>query len=181
MAWTTPLTAVAGAQLAAAQWNASVRDNLNATCTGLATAAGYIPVSTGTNAVAMRQVKGATVSTSSTTSSTAYTNLAATVGPTVTVTTGTQALVWIAAGMSTDTTNAAILASCVVSGASSIAADDTFSITLDGVVANNTMRYGSAHLFTLTAGSNVFTMVYRTGSGATVGTFGQREIIVLPL
>src|SRR3712207_4741779 len=91
MAWATPLTAVSNAILSAAQWNASVRDNLNETGPAKATTAGRILVTTGANGIAERAVSSATVSTSQTTTSTSYTDLA-TVGAAVAVTTGTQAL-----------------------------------------------------------------------------------------
>lgn len=51
MAWTTPLTAVSGSILTAAQWNASVRDNLNETAPAKATTADRMFVTTGPNAL----------------------------------------------------------------------------------------------------------------------------------
>ena len=49
----------------------------------------------------------------------------------------------------------------------------------DGAAASNVWRMGTSHLFdTLTPGNNTFTMRYLVGSG--VGTFGNRELIVLP-
>src|SRR5690606_34055091 len=83
MAWTTPMTAVAFTPLSASDFNLHVRDNLAYLKTqadeGAATLAARIP-------------QAHTVSTSQSTSSATYTNLT-TAGPTVTVTTGTTALV----------------------------------------------------------------------------------------
>lgn len=179
MAWTTPMTAVANSTFTAAQFNTYVRDNLNMTAPALASTSGQVPVSTGANSITMRSVLSNVVTTSQSTSSLSYVNLA-TVGPTVTVNTGTQAIVWIQCSMSTDTTNSTALASVTVSGASAISGDDSFGVTLDGVPATNLLRYCSAHFFnTLVPGSNVFTMVYKVGSNT--GTFANRELIVFPL
>ena len=94
MAWTTPVTAVSGALLTAAQWNASVRDNLLETAPAKATTSGRIFVSTGANAIAQREIKTEYLSASGTTTSTSFVNLTGGgTGPTVAVTTGVLALV----------------------------------------------------------------------------------------
>lgn len=179
MAWSTPLTAVANTTLPAATWNASVRDNLNATAVALASAASQYFVATGVNALAPRTVQGNTIGTSQTTASTSYTNLA-TVGPQVpTVTTGTIAFVLFTSEVSNSGTNSATSISVAVSGATSIAASDGWRTVLDGVTATNINRVAGFHLFTtLVAGSNTFTMQYKVGSGT--GTFAQRELMVVP-
>jgi hypothetical protein len=173
------MTAVAGATFTAAQFNQYIRDNLNAVCTALATTASQIPVSTGANAIAMRTPATATVTTTQTTTTTSYTDLA-TVGPAITATTGTIAIVLYAAGMANDVTDALTACSVAVSGASSVAANDQWGIWVDGVDANNFSRVGAAHVFTgLTAGSNTFTMKYKAGSNT--ASFQFREINVVPL
>src|SRR4249919_3869016 len=96
MAWSTPLTAVANATLTAAQWNASVRDNLLATAVALATTAGSHFAVTATNTLAERLTQTNTVATSETTASTSYTALA-TAGPAITATTGVLAIVAVTA------------------------------------------------------------------------------------
>src|SRR6266568_2548959 len=98
MAWTTPLTAVANATLTAAQWNASVRDNLNMTAPALASAAGQIFASTAANTIAVRVPTGAYVSNLGTDASTSYGDLTS-AGPAVTVATGAKAIVAIACGL----------------------------------------------------------------------------------
>jgi hypothetical protein len=178
MAWTTPLTAVANTTLPAATWNASVRDNLNATAVALASAASQYPVATGVNALAMRSVQGSTVATSQTSSTTSYVDLL-TVGPQVTATTGTIAAVLFTAAVANSATNSATNVSVAVSGATSIAASDAWRTVLDGVSANNVNRVTGFHLFTgLTPGSNIFTVKYKVGSGT--GTFSDRELLVTP-
>lgn len=177
MAWSSPMTAVAGATFTAAQFNQYVRDNLNMTSPALATAAGQIFVSTAANALAARVPGAAVIATSQSTTSTTYTDLA-TVGPAVTVTTGTQALVWPAARMSNASTNTN-WASVAVSGASSVSASDAWAASTQGTNVTVDCR---GHLFTgLTSGSNIFTMKYKSGSGTNAATFVDRELIVIPL
>lgn len=179
MAWSAPMTAVAGATFTAAQFNQYVRDNLNQTAPAIATTASQLFVSTGANAIATRVPSTASIATVQSTTSTSYTDLA-TVGPAVTVTTGTIALVWFAAAMANSTGDAQCNASVAVSGASSVAANDVWALTSDGVTAGNYIRYGTMHAFTgLTAGSNTFTMKYRAGSST--ANYQRREILVLPL
>lgn len=179
MAWSAPMTAVAGATFTAAQFNQFVRDNLNQTAPALATTASQLFVSTGANAIATRQPSTATVATSQSTATTTYVDLA-TAGPSVTVTTGTIAMVWFSAAQANANADAQSNSSVAVSGASSVAANDAWRLMTDGITAGNFVRYGQFHCFTgLTAGSNTFTMKYRAGSGTS--TFQSREILVLPL
>lgn len=178
MAWTAPMTAVAGATFTAAQFNQYVRDNLNETAPAKATAAGQFFVSTGANAIAARQLTSQVIVTSQTTTSTSFTDLA-TVGPRVTAATSDRALILFASQLDNTATNGAASVSVEVSGATTIGASNDWRIVRDGVASGNPHRYGSAHLFTgLTPGNNTFTMKYVVGSGT--GTFAARELIVLP-
>jgi hypothetical protein len=180
MAWSTPLTAVSNATLTAAQWNASVRDNLLETAPAKATAAGRLFVSTGANAIAERVPTVARVETSQSTSSASFVDLA-TVGPAVTVTTGTRALVFISAGMTNSVATGAAAMGYAVSGASTIAATNATDLRADSPGTSEVDRATSVSMLTsLTAGSNVFTAKYRVGSGGTA-TFDAREIMVIPL
>lgn len=178
MAWTAPMTAVANALWTAAQWNAHVRDNLAETMAGKASAnSSRWFVATGANAIAERVIDSATVGTSQTTTSTSYADLA-TVGPAVTVTTGTKALVFTTAGTSNSGTNNATYFSYAVSSATTIAASDTWAGRLDGVVSGNANKFSSVHFVTnLNAGSNTFTMRYRVAAGT--GTYYGRGITVV--
>lgn len=178
MAWTAPMTAVSGTIWTSAQFNAHIRDNLLETMPGKATAANRMFASNGLNSIGERVPTQATVATSQTTTSTSYTNLA-TVGPAVTVTTGKSALVWIAAEMS-HSSNAEVSASVAVSSATTIDASDNWRAMQSGTTSGNANRFAVCHLFTtLTPGSNVFTMKYRTASGT--ATFVNRDLVVLPL
>jgi hypothetical protein len=134
------------------------------------------------SAVDIAQIlKSARVDTSQTSTSTSYADLA-TVGPAVTVTSGTSALVIVGARMSVAGTSSTGYMSFAISGATTVAASDTFSMNessgsgtfLDGVGQS----YASV-ITGLNAGSNVFTAKYRvTGN---TGTWLNRQIIVVPL
>jgi hypothetical protein len=175
MAWSAPMTAVAGATFSAAQFNQYVRDNLNETAPAKATGAGQIFVSTGANIIAARAPAAAVVVTSQGTASTSYVDLGS-VGPAVTLTTGTQAFVWFGALISNSGANSSRM-SAAVSGSSSVAANDQWAAINVGTSAN---RFFSAHLFTgLIAGSNTFTAKYDGSAGT--ATFANRELMVYPL
>lgn len=179
MAWSAPMTAVAGATFTAAQFNQYVRDNLNQTAPALASAASQIFVSTGPNALAARVPSTASVSTTQTTTSTSYVDLT-TPGPAITVTTGTIAIALYNISTSNSATNSATYSSVAVSGASSVVASDAWSLLFDGNASTNFNRCGAAHVFTgLTPGSNTFTLKYKVGSGT--GSFSNREINIIPL
>lgn len=180
MSWSTPLTAVSNATLTAAQWNASVRDNLLETAPAKATAAGRIFVTTAANAIAERVPSSATIATTETTASTTYVDLVS-VGPTVTVTTGTSALIAITCGLSQNTVGGYCNASVLVSGASSIAAG-TFVLNFRSGAANQQLVATNFNLMTgLTAGSNTFKMQYNAGAGGGTATFFNRHLVVIPL
>lgn len=173
------MTATANTAFTAAQFNTHVRDNLLETAPAKATTAGRIFVATGANSIAERAITQATVATAETTASTSYVALT-TPGPAVTVVTGTKALVIISGRLSNGTAGAAASMGYAVSGASTIAADDTKSKTVQSATASNLDRGSWVGLEEgLTAGSNTFTAQYRVTSGT--GTFGDRRIIVVGL
>jgi hemolysin activation/secretion protein len=178
MAWSTPLTAVSNATLTAAQWNASVRDNLLMTAPALATTAGGYFVATGANAIAQRTSDVQAVNTVQTTTNTSYTNLT-TVGPQVTLTTGPKALIVMSARASNSTAGANSWASYEVTGASAISASDNYALSYDSPVSSSTIYATYATIEpSLTPGSNVFTMKYRASSGT--ATFSSRRLAVIP-
>lgn len=179
MAWSTPLTAVSNATLTAAQWNASVRDNLLMTAPALASTAGSHFAVTGANAIAQRTSAVAAVNTVQTTSSVSYTNLT-TAGPAVTMTTGPQALIIMSTRISNSTALANSWASYTVTGASSVSASDNYALSYDSPTAGSTCYMSYATLEpSLVAGSNTFTMVYRSSSPGTA-SFGSRRLSVIP-
>jgi hypothetical protein len=179
MTWNAPMTAVSNTAFTAAQFNTNVRDNLLETAPAKATASGQVFVATGTNAIAARSPAGATVAASQTTASVTYADLT-TVGPSVTVTTGTAAYVAIQCRMANGTANSQCYASWSVSGATTVAASNTTAIICENATAGNIQRHGVFHYQSgLNPGSNTFTMQYHTDVGT--GTFSDRHIAVIPL
>jgi hypothetical protein len=180
MAWSTPLTAVANASLTAAQWNASVRDNLLMTAPALASTAGSIFAVSGTNTIAQRTPDAAGQNGGETTTSTSYTSTLSggggTAGPAVTVTTGPKALISFHCRQSTSVASTNVWTSVAISGATTIAASDNWATSYD---LTGQIFHGLSYLEeNLTPGSNVFTMAYRVSGGT--GTFATRRINVVP-
>ena len=120
----------------------------------------------------------ATVATSQTTTSGTYTDLA-TAGPAVTLTTGTKALVIVTCQISNDASLGLASMGFAVSGATTIAAAQTTS--LSGRANADFITQASAmYLVTLTAGSNTFTAKYQRLSLGT-STFSNRVITVIDM
>lgn len=179
MVWTPPLTAVAGAVLTAAEWNTSVRDNLNETFPAKATRDGTLAVGTGVNSIEERFPDSDSVQTQQTTTSTSPTDLT-TAGPAVTSTTGARAIVSLRTLAQNNTAGQTSLASYEISGATSTSASIVRAVSHESGTANEGTRVGLTNLFqTLTPGSNTFTMKYWVSGGT--GSFAHREIVVVPL
>jgi hypothetical protein len=159
----------------ASQHNINTRDNLNQTAPALVTTAGQIVVSTAANTLAARTPTAGFITTGQTTVSASYTDLT-TVGPVVTVTTGTQAIVSIAISFanSGSFTN---WSSFAVTGSTTIASLDSMSVSL---LTASFVNAGATFLVTgLTPGSNTFTQQYKVNGGT--GTFANRRLFVIPL
>lgn len=178
MPWSTPLTAVANAALTAAQWNASVRDNLLETAPAKATTASAIFVTTGANSIAQRIPASDVVGSTQTTTSTTYVDLA-TIGPQVTVTTGGSALVMFGGFVTVDTAGARALMGYAVSGSTTVAATDANALAHDVSSTGRIIGATRTIMQTVAAGSNTFKCQYKVGGGT--GTFAQRNIVVIPL
>ena len=182
MAWSTPMTAVAGTGLTAAQWNASVRDNLLETAPSKATGSfttGAWFVTNGANAIAEREINQAEVTTSESDNMTSFADISAgTVGPSLTMTTGTNSLIFLQAQQSNSTANAAVFSSLAISGATTSAAIDNRAM-ITNAAASQPQRAGVSNLMSLTAGSNTFSMQYRVASNT--GTWSRRRMSAMAL
>lgn len=181
MAWTTPLTAVASTALTAAQWNASVRDNLLMTAPPQATTAGSIIAVAGTNSIVQRIPGQFAVAGGETTTSSTYTGTlsggAGSAGPGFSITTGPKALVAFHCRQSTSVSTTNVWTSVGVSGASTIAASDSWALSMD--IVSSQIFHGLTYVETgLTAGVNTFQMQYRVSGGT--GTFATRRLNVVP-
>lgn len=118
------------------------------------------------------------VNTVEATSSTTYTDLNTV--QSVTLTTGTKALVLLTAEIQNSALSNTWV-SVAISGASSVAAADDYSIEFRPPAANIPYRLSAHRYFTgLTAGSNVFTMKFKATGGNT-GNFGYRTLTAIDL
>jgi len=182
------MTAVAGAVYTAAQFNTFIRDNLNETLPALATVSGNYFVTTGTHHLAERAVAQDLIAVQNGFDSTSYDDpdlagLAGetiTPGPTVTMFTGTRALVVVGGRIGGGTTSTqSVKMSWEVSGATSINASDEWAAGCVGFGGATTFAYDSrAYLATLTQGINTFTAKYAVSS--TPGYASSRSILVMP-
>lgn len=183
MAWTNPMTAVDGEIFTAAQFNEHIRDNLLETAPAKATGTTGYFVNNALNVVTRRDAAAASVITHQNTTSSTYTDLA-TVGPSVTMNTGSTVLVMFNARINPNLAECAGFVSVAVSGNTSISASDDYAIRYEtedtaGVLFD---RMGISHLFTtLNPGSNTFRLKYRCEAfpGQSVD-FAQRSLIVVP-
>jgi hypothetical protein len=140
---------------------------------------GIFSVYNGTSWTCLTPV-GAETTTGGTTSSSSFTATLSGGGtnPSVTLTTGTTALVTISSWSGTPGTGGFIFAAqgVAVSGASTIAAADRWALNSGNGTASPS-GFGATFIFTgLTAGTNTFTLQYKSNSGT--GSWSNRNIIV---
>ncbi len=181
MAWTVPMTAVAGSVWTAAQYNTFVRDNLNELCPAKAQTPGGYFVTSATNQIVERTIlQDVRNSPSDTTSSTSYGDLDASAGPQVTGTTGSMALIVVGGRIGPNSLAAgSVKMSWEISGASSVSASDNWAAGVVGVGTTGVGYTSRAYLQTgLTPGVNIFTAKYAVSSGT--GSFLYRSILVMP-
>jgi hypothetical protein len=186
------MTAVAQEVWTAAQWNTGVRDNMKQTLPFLASTSGrwFCSETINPTVLAEREIAADTNIDDGTTTSATYTStLTGSVGNcAVTVTTGTSALVFVNALMSSSSSSTVQLCSVGVTGATpTIAASDNWAWQCDGVTAANANRGGTVVYFgeggdhgALTPGSNTFTAQFRSSGGSTL-TVNNSEIIVFAM
>lgn len=180
MAWTAPMTAVAGSVFTAAQFNQHLRDNLAETAPAKATTPGSLFAVTATNQIAERIPNAAIALSQDTTTSTSYISTLdlGSAGPVLSITTGVNAIVLLSASLSNSTTLSSRMA-YDISGATTRAGADNRGIGVFGV-AGNGLNAGIAVLEQgLTPGVNVFTATYRVAGGT--GTYNSRRLQVIPL
>lgn len=180
MAWSAPITAVTGNVFTAAQFNSSVRDNLNTTSPAVAATAGGIIVTTAANVVTQRTPQVAFVGDDEATATTTYVDLT-TFGPAVTAVTGTKALITIGGGVSNSIAGLASRIAVTISGATSIAANDSDSYLVEsGNISDHFQATWTYITSALNAGTNTFTAKYRTSAGGGISNFDNRLVGVVP-
>ncbi len=121
------------------------------------------------------RLDGATVTTGESTSSSSYADLT-TGGPSVTMVTNTAAIVCGTAAVSKSTTGNTGWISVDVSSATTTAAADANGSGAASAIASGNFTAAFCTKLTLTAGSNVFKLRYRTDGGTF--TFSNRRITV---
>ncbi|MFJ9413030.1 hypothetical protein ACIRPT_02550 [Streptomyces sp. NPDC101227] len=179
MAWTAPKTFTSSTVLTASDLNQQIRDNLKQCAAANFTPLGNYFVSTDPNQLAMRQYKKATSLASSQTTSTSYTDLPDGLGPSITIETGTEALVIYGCQLENDTAGFSAFMSITVTGNTSIAADTN----VNSIRWMNNAGYAVQvsqfwYVDTLNAGENTFTAKYAVGGNT--GTFSRRRMVVIP-
>ncbi|HLU98514.1 MAG TPA: hypothetical protein VKZ89_16910 [Thermobifida alba] len=178
MAWTAPMTFVAGSVLTAAQLNTHLRDNLLESAAAKATEQGGYFVTDSAHRIVERVGRRQTITTEETTTSTSYDDLA-TQGPTVTVQTGELALaLWSCEMRSSNSEPTTCRVTVDVTGASNIAGNDVRALTNSTGAEGRHQSSHAVFFDDLTPGENTWTMKYRTSSGT--ATFQRRRLIVLP-
>lgn len=182
MAWTVPMTFIDGTVLTASQLNTNLRDNFLETVPAKSTGnggagAGYFSVQ-GPYQLAERGIAYHEVNSSQTTTQNSFANLA-TVGPTVSVITGTHAWVLFSAEQGSNVNGKETSVSVEVSGATTIEADDNNSVTLSSGNGSRNSRTHFAVFTDLTPGRNIFTLKYKVADDGATGTFLNRRIWVM--
>lgn len=197
MAWTAPYTFSSSEVLTADKLNEQIRDNLMETMPAraltlgamffTASADGDDTTSSG-NAIAERIAQGQRVGASEARSSTTWGDLT-TVGPTVTLDTDTQALVFHSCEMQNDIASAQIAASWSISGATTRDPVTHSALLEITAIISDGLNLGSSpwafagvdHIKSLTPGTNTFTAKYRVGTAGNNGHFKNRVLAVFPL
>jgi hypothetical protein len=120
------------------------------------------------------------VDTNQTTTSTSYTGLAT--AQSVTVTTGTKVLVIVSGYIFPQGSGNAGYISYAISGATTTAVSDTWALVTEIDSNNDVDQMGASYVSyqTVTAGSNTFTLQFKTNGGGTTN-FKNRQIIVIDL
>lgn len=185
MAWNAPFTAIDGTIFTAAQFNTFVRDNILETMPSKASVVGSIFATDASSRISERTAQGVYLATgdhtltagqAEGTTETQYVDLATT-GPTISIITGTQALVALFTG-SLNSSGTAAWMSYDVSGATTSAASDNRAVQLQNTGGQ---QIGAVVLHSgLTPGLNIFTAKYRISTSGT-GLFNQRRMAVQPL
>lgn len=154
-----------------------LRNNLMETAVAKASLPNQYPVATGVNSLDMRRIQSASVlSTTLNTTSQTYTSAS---GPSVTLTTGTSALVFVFSQLTIDTDSEEAFYAPDVTGSTTITAEDHRALTVGRytepfLIGASFVWYATG----LTAGSNTFRGMVRVTGGT--GTYDNRRLIVQP-
>lgn len=181
MAWTVPMTAIAGSVFTAAQWNTHIRDNLLETEVGRAQTAGGYSASSGYHQLSEYTAETHFPNTTVTTVETSYVDPEEGIGPTITLLTDTHAIVGIYGAGRTSGGTAAWMSFAVtdVNENTIIEPQDTFAVQFHVTTPDSWRGSAVNGISGLTPGLNTFTMKYRVSTSGT-GTFSSMRMIVIP-
>lgn len=179
MSWTAPRTWIAGETPTAALLNTHLRDNMLETEGAKATGGGYF-VGSAANAITERKPVYEIQAGTRTTTSTTYTTGSGSTACSVSASTSDRALVMWSAMFENSLSDEDCWASIDISGATTVAADDANALAGVDNTGGRDRQYMRAKLFfSLTPGTNVFTMHHRVTGGT--GSWSNRRIFVMPL
>jgi hypothetical protein len=178
MAWSAPMTAVTGNVHTAAQFNQYWRDNLLASEVAVASTAGRLLVASAANTLVERTPTVGFEGSFTQITNTVY----ATIGSlSVVATTGQWALVSIGAAMSNDTAGLGTRVSYDISGATTVAASDTYSVYSESGQAGDGFQASWVTIhYPLTPGLQLFSLSARTTAGGGTSTIGHKLLAVVP-
>jgi hypothetical protein len=179
MAWSTNKTWSPGEDLTASLMNQYVRDQLDETAPAIATAAGRLIVTDGVNSIVERLPSPGYIATAETTSSASFVDLPS-LGPQVTVTTGTLVLIAISVRCSNSVSGGGAIAGVNISGATTASAATTEAYWATSSAANDDYQGSYVYLRAVTAGSNTFKLKYAAPSAVGIATFRDRRLAVIP-
>lgn len=172
------MTAVSGAVFTAAQFNQFIRDNLSETAPAKATVPGSYFAVSDTNQITQRTPAQSIVNVSESTTSTSFVDLT-TLGPQVTVVTGTTALIIVTAEITNNTASQAGRIGITISGATTETPDGSWVLRQETNGTSEFNRCSASRLHTtLTPGTNTFRMTYAATGGT--ASFNFRNLAVLP-
>ena len=178
------MTAASGTFITPAQFNVHVRDNLLETEPAGATTAGRIWCADGPNQTSEHTVTSAAISTSQTTQSQEYTDLA-TYGPSVTVRCNELIIIMTNCQIGNSVSNASYASYEVASEEEGVFLNEpkaSRAIIQDGGAGRHN-RTGSVAALSGLPGPARFkvAMKYRVSNSVSTGTFQKRRVIVMPL
>jgi hypothetical protein len=182
MVWNIPKTWVSNEVLTADDLNLYLRDNLNETAPAKATSPGGWFIGAGPNQIVERVPKFAWVTAAEETDgvSSGF-NTLATVGPSVTVTTGSRALIFLSSGVANAVNESSSFMGYAISGATTQNPASGWSLRTDGISADkSTRRFAVFMEEDLVPGVNTFTAQYQVGTPANIATFEDRFMAVWP-
>lgn len=182
MTWTSPMTFSANSALTASQLNTHLRDNFNETEVAKGITPGAWLVSTSSTNIEERLHKSGYRQALAGTTSSTYTDTlsAGQEGPSVSVVTGTEAIVMISCQLSNQVSQLSCQMSYKVQGATNVSVSSAWGINHDRETTGSETLMRIHHHEGLNPGTNEFIAMYQAGGSASKAQFQCRRIQVIP-